>query len=283
MEQISFPLFLPALRMDRLAKAAASGADAVILDLEDAVGPAQKDEARAQLQAGLGAALPVPVLVRINARGTPWHDADLAACAALPLAGIMLPKAEAAAACDAAADAASLPVLALIETARGLDQARAIARASARIAFGSIDYAADLGIAHLPHALAHASGALVHAARMEERPAPIAGVTTELRETPIITRDARHALEMGFGGKLLIHPAQIAPARAGFAPDAEEIAWARRVVEAAGDGGAARVDGAMIDAPVIRRAQTLLERALLERALPDRAAPDRAAQTDPAT
>lgn len=260
-DTLSLPLFLPADRLERLTKARAAGADAVILDLEDAVAADRKDAARDALAAALADGDDaVPVLVRVNVAGTPWHAADLAACAALPLAGIVLPKAESEDAVASVAYATGLPVIALIETAAGLRAAHGIAAASARIAFGSIDFAADIGCAHTREALLLARSTLVLAARGGGQPAPIDGVTTAIHDGELIADDCRHAGALGFGGKLLIHPAQIAPARAGFAPTPEEIAWARRIIEAAGDKAAVAVDGAMVDAPVILRAGQILKR-----------------------
>lgn len=269
MDQIAIPLFLPATRLDRLAKAANSGADAVILDLEDAVAPAGKKAARDGLMASLqpGAR---PLLVRINSPGTPWHAEDVTACRALPIQGVMLAKAETSAECREVAVRSGKPVMALIETARGLANAVDIAASSDRLAFGSIDYAADLGMAHVDHALLHARSALVQAARLAGQAAPLDGVTTDLHDEARITADSRHAQELGFGGKLVIHPAQIAPARRGFAPSLQEVDWAKRVCAAAkaqvgnqaeNQTGAIQLDGAMIDAPVIKRAESILRRA----------------------
>ena len=261
MDQIAFPLFLPATRLDRLAKACGSGADAVILDLEDAVDSRSKDAARQALADALEPAQ-VPLLVRINARGTEWNRQDELACAGLPNQAVLLPKAERAQDCEAVAKATGKPVMALIESARGLANAAEIAAASVRLAFGSIDYAADLGIAHLEHALLHARATIVHAARLAGQGAPLDGVTADLHDADRIARESRHGCEMGFGGKLLIHPAQIEPARRGFAPTEEEIVWARRVIEAAeGSEAAVQLDGAMVDAPVIKRAVSILQRA----------------------
>jgi citrate lyase subunit beta/citryl-CoA lyase len=149
--------------------------------------------------------------------------------------------------------------MALIESARGLVAARAIALASARLAFGSIDFAADLGCAHGREALLAARLELVIASRLAGIAPPIDGVTDAVRDPDQVRADATHAAALGFGGKLLIHPAQIAPARAGFQPNAEEIAWAERVL-AAGDG-AVTVDGALVDAPVRIRAKQIRRRA----------------------
>lgn len=253
------PLFVPGHRPDRFAKAGASGADAVILDLEDAVPLEAKDAARAALASYDAATL---ALVRINAHGTPWHDADVAAVAALRPAGVMLPKAEDGAMLDtlAAALGPDIPIVALVETARGLAQARALAAhpAVSRLAFGSVDFCADLGSAHLRDLLLPARFELVLASRLAGIAPPLDGVTVRIDDEAEAEDDARHAAALGFGGKLAIHPRQVTPIRSGFRPSAAEIAWAERVL-ASGDG-AARVDGAMVDEPVRIRARALLAR-----------------------
>lgn len=262
--RITLPLFVPGDRPERFAKAVAAGADAVIIDLEDAVAPTAKEAARAGLAEALAPLLrPARILVRVNAGGTPWHAADLAACAGIAgLAGIVLPKAETAGECARVTDATGLPVIALIESARGLANAGEVTGASTRLAFGSIDFAADLGMAHEREVLRPARFALAMAARLAGQAGPIDGVTTALRDEEAIIGDCRHAVDMGFAGKLIIHPAQIAPARRGFAPSEAECEWAQRVL-AAVEGGAAAVavDGAMVDAPVIARARQILARA----------------------
>ena len=256
-------LFVPADRPDRWAKAFAAGADAVILDLEDAVAASAKPGARRALQEGRDAidAAPCPVLVRVNARSSGVYSLVLDAAKDLGLAGVMLAKAEMAADVEATSAAAGVPVVALIETARGLAAARLIAAACARIAFGSIDFAADLGTAHTRLALASARSELVLASRLADRPAPIDGVTTSVKDLDLVRADAAHACELGFSGKLLIHPAQIAPAMDGFRPSDDDVAWAERILSARGALGAAAVDGAMVDAPVFLRAEQVLRRA----------------------
>lgn len=251
------PLFVPATRSERFAKAAASGADAVILDLEDAVAPAAKDAARGNL---VGAWLGCAVIVRINAAQTPWHGADLRALRGLGLAAVMLPKAQALE--DLAPIAQVLgpgvPVIALIETAVGLAAARTLAQHPmvTQLAFGSVDYCADLGCAHGREALLAARSELVLASRLAGLVPPLDGVTTDLADPALAGADARHARALGMGGKMCIHPAQIAPVRAAFLPSAAEADWARRVL-AAGEGAVA-VDGEMVDAPVRRRAAAIL-------------------------
>ena len=153
------------------------------------------------------------------------------------------------------------PVIALVESARGLADARALAALDgvALLAFGSIDFCADIGCAHTRDALCAARSEIVLASRLAAIAAPLDGVTTAIDDAVAVEDDARHARELGFAGKLLIHPRQITPALAGLMPDAAEIAWARRVVAAA--EGASRVDGAMVDAPVRLRAEAILSRA----------------------
>lgn len=247
---ICTPLFVPANRPERFAKAAASGADAVILDLEDAVAADAKDAARDALRLIDG----IPVLVRINAHGTPWHAADLAAVRALKPAAVILPKAEDAAICAAL----GLPVIALVETAKGLANARAVAAANGvvRLAFGSIDFCVDLGCDHLREVLLPARSELVLASRLAGLAGPLDGVTAQLDDPAISHDDAAHARALGMTGKLCIHPKQIEPIRRAFAPTDREIDWARRVL-ASGDG-AVQVDGAMVDEPVRIRARAIL-------------------------
>ena len=260
---IALPLFAPADRPERFAKALAAGADAVIFDLEDAVAGDAKDRARRLLveARGLLVTSPCPALVRVNPEGSPFHEADLSAVRNLPLAAVVVPKVETADTARRIADKTGLPVWALIESARGLAAAREIAAAAARLVFGSIDFAADIGCAHVREALLFARSELVVASRIAGAPAPLDGVTTSVRDADRIRDDAIHAASLGFGGKLLIHPAQIAPAAAGFQPSEDETTWAERVLAAGNDGGAAALDGMMIDAPVRLRAQQILRRA----------------------
>ena len=253
--QIRAPLFVPANRPERFTKAAQSGADAVILDLEDAVAVDAKDAARAALAADF---TDLPIIVRINSHGTPWHDEDVRAVATLPIAGIMLPKSEDAATVATVANAAGHGVVALIESARGMANARQIAAAEGvlRLAFGSVDYCADLACAHLRDVLLPARSELVLASRLAGIAAPIDGVTVQLDDLAISHDDAAHARALGMTGKLCIHPKQIETIKRAFAPSEAEIEWAQRVL-ASGDG-AVSLDGAMVDEPVRIRARAML-------------------------
>jgi citrate lyase subunit beta/citryl-CoA lyase len=252
------PLFVPGDRPERFEKAAVSGADAVIIDLEDAVAAEAKDKARASLRGGFAS---LPTLVRVNGIGTPWHEADMAGLGGHEFAGVIVPKAEASDAFGELCASSQIPVVALIESARGLADARRIAATGnvVRLAFGSIDFCADIGCAHIREVLLAARSEMVLASRLAGLVAPIDGVTVAIDDAALIASDARHARDLGFVGKLCIHPRQIKAIRSGFAPDQAEIDWAHRVL-ASGDG-AVSVDGAMVDEPVRIRARSILRRA----------------------
>jgi citrate lyase subunit beta/citryl-CoA lyase len=258
------PLFVPGSRPDRFAKAAASGADAVILDLEDSVAPSSKEDARTAV-AKHAESLGCPVIVRINAPGTPWFQSDVETVRALPIAAIMLPKTERA---NDLADLSrkldrQLAVIALIETAAGLERLPEILGApnDLCVAFGSIDFALDIGCEHKRVALLGARSEIVWRSRAARKPAPLDGVTSRVDSPLAALNDARHSASLGFGGKLAIHPIQIKPIRKAFQPQSSTIDWAERVLAASVSGEAIRVDGEMVDGPVIERARRILSRA----------------------
>lgn len=262
-------LFVPGSRPERIAKAIDAGPDAVIVDLEDAVAPADKPAALDSLRAGWDGhaaraqAQRVTLLVRINAADTPWHAADLAACQALGVAHVVVPKAadaDALARVRAAVPGALL--YPLIESAEGYAHLPAVAGAEgvARLMFGSVDLMLDLGIGEDDQPLHYFRSRLVLTSRLAGLPAPIDGVCVDLRDPEALAAQVLRARQFGFGAKLLIHPGQIAPVRRGFAPSEAQRAWARRVVDAAAaaDGAAVAVDGKMVDRPVLMQAQAIL-------------------------
>jgi citrate lyase subunit beta/citryl-CoA lyase len=257
------PLFVPADRPDRFEKAAASGADAIVVDLEDAVAPAHKDTARRNLQA-LGK-IKTPTFVRINPEATEWYEADLEALGAFGMHNILLPKVEEARSVDQveAVLGELATVIATIETARGVMNAREIAqhRSVRQLAFGTADYALDLGIAPNPDAMSIALSLLVIVSRAEDLPGPLDGPTFDLSDSGTLAADVERAVRLGAGGKLCIHPAQIETVRRLFAPGPEEIAWARKIVEAGGGSGATRAGGQFADRPIVERARLILQRA----------------------
>lgn len=257
-------LFVPGNRPERFDKAAGAGADLVVVDLEDAVAPDEKEPARRLALAWSGITRAV---VRINAAGTDWHEGDLDGISAAGRTGpvaVMLAKADAASVASVARRLpADVPILALVETALGIRDAFALAEIPAvtRLVFGSIDYSLDLGIVPTPPAedeLLLARSTLVLASKAAGIAAPIDGVTRDLDDLELVERDARRAKNLGFGGKLCIHPRQLAATRTGFAPSEAEVARARLIVAASTDGAAARLGGEMIDAPVLSQALRIL-------------------------
>jgi len=248
---------VPGDRPERFTKAAGCGADGVVLDLEDAVEPARKLSARrnvADWLASGGAGV-----VRINGAETPWYTDDLAMVAEYGCP-VMVPKAEPETLRSARLTA---PVIALIETAAGVLAAPAICAVPGvtRAAFGSIDLSTEIGIdADDYDALCAARSAMVLASAAVGRPAPLDGVTVNVRDTDVVRKDAAAAARLGFGGKLCVHPNQVSAVNEMFSPTDDQITRARAVVTAAGAGGAAVLDGRMLDRPVLERARKILSR-----------------------
>lgn len=257
-------LFVPANRPERIAKALANGADAVIVDLEDAIAKDDKESARQTLEQALdntGAAL----WVRVNAVNTPWFEDDLALCARSPrVAGMMLPKTEDSGQLQRAAQAGK-PLCALIETAIGVLNLEAIVAGPGlrRLAFGALDLALDLdlreGGSGAATVLDTLRTQLVLHSRARRLTPPLEAVEPDFRDPEKTARQARRAAEMGFGGMLCIHPAQIEPVHAAFTASPAQLAWARRVLEQAAHAGTTfQLDGQMVDEPVLERARRLL-------------------------
>lgn len=255
-------LFVPGNRPDRFDKACATGADAVIVDLEDAVPPEEKVWAREQLSEWLTP--DKPVLVRINAAGTEWFGADAELSSQQGIAGLVLPKAEQVEDIRRLAQYADgdAPILPLIETAEGFWHAHAIARERPvrRLLFGAIDFQLDLGIGGDGDELLHFRSQLVLVSRLAGLEPPVDGVSVTIDDPERLRADVLRAHRLGFGGKLCIHPKQVGPINEGFRPSEEEIAWAHRALTAAeaARGAAVAVDGRMVDRPVIERARQIL-------------------------
>lgn len=256
-------LFVPGNRPDRFQKAIDSGADRIILDLEDAVAPAEKDSARAAVTEWCGHGY--PAVVRINGRDTYWFDADLAAVAALRQVEVMLPKADASTMRHVLHYLVDRPVIALIESVAGLLDVYEIAKMKgvSRIAFGNIDFSTDARVTTTSPLLDHARFQIAMASRNAGLAAPMAGVTTELGDEAVLVEDIGRARDFGFGAKLCIHPRQVEAVNRLFLPSRDEIEWASAImdrVSAAGDN-VIQFEGKMVDKPVIERAKYLLARA----------------------
>lgn len=253
-------LFVPGDRPDRFDKAAASGADRVILDLEDAVRPEAKAVARDAV-AGWGSR--AGAVVRINGAESPWFADDLALLRDAGIVEVMIPKADPEVlrvVRETLGD--DVEIIALIETVAGLLQLRQICSAAriGRLAFGNLDFSLDAGIDETDRELDPVRLQLVLESRFARLPAPIDGVLPALNDPTALASGVRRARSLGFSAKLCIHPSQVASVNDGFLPNADEIAWATRVLAAieGAAGGAVSVDGKMVDRPVVERARALV-------------------------
>ncbi|WP_053205107.1 HpcH/HpaI aldolase/citrate lyase family protein [Jiangella muralis] len=263
-------LYVPADRPDRAAKALASAADVVILDLEDAVAPSAKDAARA----GVGSLLTDEraVQVRVNAPGTPWGADDLAMVAGLPPSvGVRVPKVSSPADVAAVrAVAGPRPVHVLLETAAGVEAAYAVASAPgvASIGLGEADLASDLGVSG-PDGLAWCRQRLVVAARAAGLPPPAMAVWADLRDDDGLAASCRAGRALGFVGRAAIHPKQLPVIEAGFRPSADEVERAAEVVAAVGAGGVAVLPGGrFVDVAMVAQARRVLALAARTTPLP---------------
>lgn len=267
-------LFIPASAQPALLdRAAERGADALIVDLEDGVAPERKPAARQALHAVVSALADrgATVLLRVNADPVQWA-LDLAAAPTARLAALMLPKAESPAAVQALAQALDdagamgLPLVPLVESPAGVLAAAAIA-AHPRVCalgFGAEDHATALGVPPTPRALAWPAAQVVHAAHAHGRACwGLAASIADFADLSHFEAAVHDARAMGFTGSVCIHPRQVPVLNAGFAPTADELSWARRVVEAdrlarAAGQGTTQVDGRMVDRPIVERAQRWL-------------------------
>ena len=269
-------LYVPGSNSRALQKARGLPADGLILDLEDAVAPDAKENARAIVATALvdGGYGRRELVLRVNALDTPWGHADLTAAATMPIDAVLLPKVESAdrvrltvSLLDTLGAPERIPVWCMLETSLGIIYAREIAAASPRLAalvLGTSDLTKDLHALstrdRLP--LLASLGLATHAARAHGL-AILDGVHLDLSDDEGFVASCRQGRELGFDGKTLIHPKQIAPANAAFAPSAEEVAWSRRIIaahaEAAAAGkGVVLVDGRLIETLHVENARRLV-------------------------
>ncbi len=254
-------LFIRGDEPDTFDQAAGSEADLLVYDLEDAVAPTAKVEARRSVAAwllGNG-----PAAVRVNATGCPEFPDDLAAVRHLPgLCAVVVPKAEEPEALSrvGAGLPERVPVIAMIESALGLSRIADLAAVDGvgRLAFGQRDFSVDIGAADDHLATVFARSQIVVASRAAGLVGPLDGLTTDILEPSVTHGDAKQSRRMGFTGKFCIHPHQVEVINDAFMPTRQEVAWAQVVVEAAGEGGVVIVAGHVVDPPVVDRARRIL-------------------------
>jgi (3S)-malyl-CoA thioesterase len=253
-------LFLPASNARAIEKARGLGADIVVLDLEDAVKPEDKDRARAAAVEAALAGFPGRCAIRINSR-EPWHEADLAAAAASAADYVIVPMTPGPEAPRAVARATGKPVLAMIETARGVLNAAAIAPETAGLIAGTNDLAADLGLR--PGGGRAALVTALQSILLAARAAGVAafdGVYNRLDDSEGFAAQCEEGKSFGFDGKSLIHPSQIEAANRLFGPSEAEVEAASRLIAAA-TGGAERFEGEMIERMHVEQARSVLAKA----------------------
>jgi len=254
-------LFLPASNPRAIAKSHDAGSDLVVLDLEDSVKPEDKAAARAAALEATVSAWPMPVAIRVNGVGSEWHSLDVDAAAGSGADFVVVPRATSAQQVHLIAEAVGKPVLAMIETAAGVLAAGEIAREAAALIAGTNDLRADLRLP--PDATREPISAALQMIVLAARAGAIAvfdGVFNGLDDPQGFLAEAREGRSLGFDGKSLIHPNQIAPCHQAFAPDNAEVERAHALVDAF-NGGAERFGNAMIERMHVEQARRLLQRA----------------------
>ena len=254
-------LFLPASKPRAIARAREVSADLVILDLEDAVRPDDKAAARDAAVEAVATPWRVPIAIRINGAGSEWHSLDLDAAARSTADLIVVPRAISAHLVHEVVETVSKPVLAMIETAAGVLAAAEIARECAGLIAGTNDLRTDL---RLPlDATREPISASLQLIVLAARAAGVAvfdGVFNNLEDSDGFLKEAKDGRRLGFDGKTLIHPNQIAACHQAFAPSAGEVDRAKAVIDAF-HGGAERFGNEMIERMHVEAAQRVLERA----------------------
>jgi citrate lyase subunit beta/citryl-CoA lyase len=254
-------LFLPASNSRAVVKAREAGADLVVLDLEDAVKREDKDAARDAAVDAVASQWAMPVAIRVNGVGTDWHSLDVDAVARSRVDLAVIPRAISAHLVHEFAEAVNKPVLAMIETAAGVLAAAEIAPETAGLIAGTNDLRSDLRLPlDATREPISASLQMIVLAARATGVAVFDGVFNRLDDPDGFFAEAQDGRTLGFDGKSLIHPNQIEPCHAAFAPGEAELARARQLVEAF-DGGAERFENQMIERMHVEAAQRVLERA----------------------
>ncbi len=260
-------LFVPANRTERYEKALSTQADAVIIDLEDAVPVEQKNSARQVLSQWLLEHPEQKVMVRVNSSQTEWFTQDIQLVQYPNVSAIVLPKAESVEDIKVILDIRNIDIFPLIETPLGFSKVREIALAPqvCSLMFGSIDFQLEMNMQGGYLELLSFRNELVLASKLAGIGAPVDGVTVDFKDQALICLETQQAKNLGFSGKLCIHPAQVAIVNKVFSPTEEEIEWAKQVLEIVdqSQGQAVSLNGKMIDLPVILKAKKILEHAEL--------------------
>lgn len=260
-------LFVPATRVDRIEKALATGADAVIVDLEDAVAIEAKIQARNDLATFLSAHHDIKLWVRVNGAQTQWFEDDLLLCARFSqIKGVMLPKTEHPEQIACVYSKTGKAVYPIIESAKGIAIIPDIARSQgvARLSFGALDLGVDLGLENESEGAAfllnQMRAQLVVQSRVAGIDAPLDGVYPNFKDTEGLRQSMTFAKGMGFAGALCIHPLQVEIIHSVMSASEEEIRWAKAVLAKYEETGLAAFafEGQMVDMPVIERAKRLL-------------------------
>lgn len=256
-------LFVPANRVERFEKALSTDADAVIIDLEDAVPVELKQSSRVALATWLQTHPEHHVMIRVNSSQTEWFLADIELAKFPNVSAIVLPKAETSADIEAVLKIRDVGIFPIIETPLGIANVRQIAKAQNVIAlmFGSIDFQLEMNMNGGYLELLSFRNEIVLASKLAKIQAPVDGVTVDFKDEDFIQLETQQAKNLGFAGKLCIHPNQVNIVNRTFTPTEAEVEWARRVLKTVGEaqGQAVSLDGKMIDLPVILRAEKILK------------------------
>lgn len=258
-------LFVPANRTERYEKALSTQADAVIIDLEDAIPVELKDSARQALSHWLSEHPEQHIMIRINSSQTAWFSQDIQLAQYENVSAIVLPKAESVEDIQTILSVRHLDIFPLIETPFGFAQVREIAKAPHVFAlmFGSIDFQLEMNMQGSYFELLSFRNELVLASKLAGIHAPVDGVTVDFKDQEFVRLETQQAKNLGFAGKLCIHPAQVNVVNETLSPTQTEIEWAKQVIDVVeqSQGQAVSLNGKMIDLPVILKAKKILEHA----------------------